>query len=153
NGGIDAMSRSAQPTSEVWGPQALHDSRENKRRFQDSIAANRDQWIRTNDYFYDTLKSALRFVIEPGKRVLEVRCQTGHLLASVDPSEGVGVEIAESLVSVARQNYPDLHFLKAIPEELSLDQNFDYIVFSHIFDTVDILSALERVRDLCADGA
>ena len=148
------MSTSAHPTApEVWGLQALDSSRENKQRFQDSIAPNRDAWIRANRYFYDKLKGLLRFIVEPGKRVLEVRCQTGHLLAAVEPSDAVGVEISETLVSIARENYPNLCFLKAVPEELHMDRQFDYVIFSHIFDTVDIQSALERVRRVCTDQA
>jgi SAM-dependent methyltransferase len=135
----------------AWGPQALESSRGNKEQFQTTIAADRDRWIRANRYFYDKLKGVLRFIIEPGKRVLEVRCQTGHLLAAVEPLQGVGVEISEALVSVAREKHPNLRFLKGVPEELDLDEQFDYIIFNHIFDTVDILRALERVRRICTD--
>ena len=145
--------RTSKESTQVWGLQALRSSWENKQQFQDSIAANRDRWIRANRYFYGKLKGVLRFIIEPGKRVLDVRCQTGHLLAAVEPSQAVGVEISETLVSVARQNYPMLQFLQVVPEELELNQKFDYVIFNHIFDTVDILKALERVRSHCTNQA
>jgi SAM-dependent methyltransferase len=134
---------------ENWGPQALEQIRQARREFQDATAAHREDWIRSNKYFYDSLKRILRFIVEPGKRVLEVRCETGHFLASVMPAYGVGVEIGEEMVEYARRQHPELHFVKSDPEELDLHEKFDYVLFNHIFDTVDILTALERIRQHC----
>jgi SAM-dependent methyltransferase len=142
----------AQPgmrAKESWGPQALEETRAARREFQDSHAAHRDDWIKSNEYFYYSLKHLLQFIVEPGKRVLEVRCETGHILASVMPSYGVGVEIGDAMVEFARQQNPDLHFFRSEPEQLDLQGKFDYIIFNHIFDTVDILSAFERLRQHC----
>jgi hypothetical protein len=135
---------------ENWGPAALDHVREARRRHQESIAARRYEWIRSNGYFYDHLKRAIQFVVEPNKRVLEVRCETGELLASVSPSYGVGVEISGAMVEAARLRHPDLHFVTSDTESLDLGETFDYILFNHIFDTVDILRALERIRRHCA---
>jgi Glycosyl transferase family 2 len=137
------------PLTESWGPRALEEIREARRAFQDAVAPRRDDWVRSNKYFYDGLKRLLQFIVEPGKRVLAVRCQTGQLLASVKPSYGVGVEIGEVMVGFAKQRHPDLHFLQADPEKLSLGEKFDYILFDHIFDTVDILRAFEAIREHC----
>jgi CheY-like chemotaxis protein len=134
---------------ESWGPDALNEVREARRAHQDATAGRRDEWIRSNGYFYDRLKRALQFIVEPHKRVLELRCETGHLLASLIPSYGVGVEISDAMVECARSHYPDLHFVKSDPEALELNETFDYILFNHIFDTVDILRALERIRQHC----
>lgn len=132
-----------------WGPAALDALREARREHQEKIAGRRNDWIRANEYFYEQIKRVLRFVIPPAARVLEVRCQTGHLLAAVQPFYGVGVEISDAMVDIARQEHPDLHFARLDPEDLQLNETFDYILFSHIFDTVDILRALERVRKHC----
>lgn len=135
--------------SPIWGPDALRASREVRRRRQGELAATRDRWVRSNRYYYDRLKRLLRFIVEPSKRVLEIRCQTGHLLAAVEPAYGLGVEISERLVEKAQQNYPQLHFVISDPEDLELDKTFDYVIFSHLFDTVDILEALRRARRVC----
>ena len=138
-------------TTDRWGPQALQEIREARRKFQDANASRRDDWVRSNQYFYNCLKRVLRFIVEPGKRVLDIRCQTGALLESVQPSCGVGVEISDSMVACARQLHPDLHFVQCDPENLALNETFDYILFNHIFDTVDILRAFERIRQHCTD--
>jgi SAM-dependent methyltransferase len=143
------MGRPDTTVSQPWGLGALRASRDARRLHQDQYAANRDRWILSNRYFYDRFKRLLRFIVEPSKRVLEIRCQTGHLLASVEPSYGVGVEISSRLTEVAQGNYPHLRFLTSDPEELQLDETFDYVIFSHIFDTVDVLGALQCARRAC----
>ncbi|HLZ51278.1 MAG TPA: glycosyltransferase [Candidatus Acidoferrum sp.] len=130
----------------AWGPEVLRGVREARRQQQEEIAAKREKYIRTNRYFYDQLKKTLRYIIEPGKRVLELRCETGHLLAAVEPAYGVGVEISDGMVRVAREKNPSLYFVRSELEELELNETFDYIIFSHIFDTVDILRTFERIR-------
>ena len=132
-----------------WGPDALLEVREARSRQQEEIAERRDEYVRANRYFYDRLKRTLQYIVEPGKRVLELRCETGHLLASVKPAFGVGVEISDAMVNVAQQQNPELHFVKCELEELALNETFDYVIFSHIFDTVDILRAFERIRHHC----
>jgi len=132
-----------------WGPSALRQVREARRLQQQSLAPQRSKWIRSNRYFYDRLKRLLRFIIDPQKRVLEVRCETGHLLASLEPARGVGIEISDAMVQTAHSENPQLEFLRSEPEELSLNETFDYILFNHIFDTVDILTAFQRIREHC----
>jgi SAM-dependent methyltransferase len=134
---------------ECWGADALDDVRQARREHQDAIAGRRDEWIRSNSYFYCLLKRVLQFIVEPGKRVLELRCETGHLLASLLPARGVGVEISSAMVECARQQHPHLNFVQSDPEALELNETFDYILFNHIFDTVDILRAFERIRQHC----
>jgi hypothetical protein len=145
---MTATETDTRPT-ESWGPQALEEIRVARRSFQDAIAPNRGKWIHSNEYFYDCLKRVLQLIVEPGKRVLAVRCETGDLLAAVMPGLGVGVEIGDAMVNCASAQHPDLHFVKSEPEDLELAEKFDYILFDHIFDTVDVLRAFERVRQHC----
>ena len=133
----------------AWGIEALHSSREARRRFQDRIAPERDRWIQANRYYYERIKRLLKFIVEPQKRVLELRCQTGDLLAAVQPRYGVGVEISQNLVALAQAKYPAFHFFCADAEEVRLDETFDYILVGQIHDTVDILAALKQVRAHC----
>ena len=67
----------------------------------------------------------------------------------MEPSFGVGVEISQKLVEAARKNHPDLNFVSADPEDLALGEKFDYVILGHLFDTVDILEALNRVYAHC----
>lgn len=132
-----------------WGPEALEEVREARRKQQEEGGGRREKWIRANEYFYGRMKRMLRFIVEPGKRVLDLRCETGHMLAALEPAYGVGVEISDAMVEVARGLHPGLQFVKSDVESLELHETFDYILFNHIFDTVDVLQAFERIREHC----
>lgn len=132
-----------------WGLPALEQVREARRRHQESVAPQRSKWIRANKYFYGRIQRLLQFIVEPAKRVLELRCESGDFLACTKPSQGVGVDISDAMVAQAQAAHPALKFLKSDPEDFDLHETFDYILFDHIFDTVDILHAFERVRAHC----
>jgi SAM-dependent methyltransferase len=134
---------------ECWGPEALEEVRKARRKHQEATAGRREEWIRANQYYYGRMKRLLRFIVEPNKRVLDLRCETGHLLAALEPSYGVGVEISDAMVEVARGLHPELRFVRSDLEALELHETFDYILFSHIFDTVDVLRAFECIRQHC----
>jgi hypothetical protein len=138
----------AQP-DEIWGTAALDARREAIRTHQAHFAKIREHWIKNNAYFYASIQRVLQFIVEPGRRVLNLRCQTGFFLDTLNPSTGIGVEISHEMAEIARQRYPHLEFLTADPEELTLGKSFDYILFSDVNDTVDALKALRRLNSSC----
>src|SRR5690348_259256 len=113
----------------AWGPEALALRNRRNREHQASVAASRPKWIRRNAYYYTCLKRLLRHLVEPGKRVLNIRCQTGFLLDALEPSYGVGVEISQEMVQVASSAQPRFHYHEAFPEDYLPQEKFDYILF------------------------
>src|SRR5438132_8618152 len=138
----------------TWGPVALEKRRERTRNHLAKIAVRRESWIKRNRYYYELLSRLLRFLVEPGKRVLSVRCGTGYHLAAVAPSEGKGVDLCAEIVEIARQRNPAFHFEVVFPDKEEFrqifgpDEKFDYILFNDIGDTVDVLQALRNLRPL-----
>src|SRR5882724_10229828 len=53
----------------------------------------------------------MRFLIPPGKRVLELGCGRGDLLAALRPSYGVGVDFGAKTIAKANELHPDLDFV------------------------------------------
>ena len=137
------------PIAEGWGTDALRTRRESRRKMQEAISSRRDQWIQANRYFYDAVAKLLRYIVEPGRRVLDIRCQTGRLLQCLAPSEGVGVEISDAMIAEARKQHPEFTFVRSEPEDLDLGRTFDYILANYIFETEDIQTGLERIRRHC----
>jgi len=111
----------------------------------DALADNRDQWIDKNQYFYKNDQSYMKFLVGNGQRVLELGCGTGQLLGALNPSYGVGVDLSSSMLSIAKNNYPDLEFIQGDLEDekliASLDGPFDYIILS---DTIGFLDDCEE---------
>jgi hypothetical protein len=66
----------------IWGPAALEQRRQRTREHLAQIAPRREGWITNNRYYYELLARLLRFLVEPQKRVLSVRCDTGNLSLS-----------------------------------------------------------------------
>ncbi|MDT9702410.1 class I SAM-dependent methyltransferase, partial [Streptomyces sp. P17] len=53
----------------------------------------------------------MRFLIPRQKRVLELGCGRGDLLATLEPSPGVGVDFSPGAIERARSQYPHLNFI------------------------------------------
>ncbi len=69
---------------------------------------------------------------QPGERILDLGCGTGHLTAQIAESGArvVGVDQSPEMVLAARAAYPKLKFEVADARELKFDQEFD-AVFSN----------------------
>jgi len=131
-----------------------HSRKQAIRTFFDRLAEERDGWIRRNEFFYASDTDYMRFLIPQGANVLELGCGTGQLLASLDPARGVGLDISEKMIGVARSKYPNLEFHVGDMEDAtviaSLKGPFDAIVLTDTIGMLgDIESTLRLLRRLC----
>ncbi len=151
---MDALTEH-KPKTESWGLPALEQRRERTRNHLAKIASRREIWINRNKYYYDLLSQLLRFLVEPQKKLLSVRCGTGVLLGAVSPRQAKGVDISTEMIQIAQERNPTFNFAVGFPDTeqfLQLfdeDENFDYILFNDIGDTVDVLQAFENLKPLC----
>src|SRR5467141_5261913 len=114
-----------------------------------------DRWREFNAAYREDDRKFMQFLIPPGKRVLELGCGRGDLLAALKPSYGVGVDFGAKTIAKANELHPDLHFVLGDVEDPAtlapIEGPFDYIV---IADTIgmfeDIDGTLRRVHHLCA---
>jgi trans-aconitate 2-methyltransferase len=69
---------------------------------------------------------------QPGERILDLGCGTGHLTAQLAERgvEVVGLDASPSMVASARQNFPRLKFMLGDAQSAIFDQPFD-AVFSN----------------------
>src|ERR1700726_4911689 len=129
-----------------------------KRDLVTHFEANGDElerWRKFNAAYHEDDFKFMRFLIPPGKRVLELGCGRGDLLAALEPSYGVGVDFSASTIAKANALHPDLQFVFGDAEEpdtlASIEGPFDYIVLA---DTIgmfeDIDGTLRLIHHLCA---
>ncbi|MEO5326851.1 MAG: bifunctional class I SAM-dependent methyltransferase/glycosyltransferase family 2 protein [Magnetococcus sp. THC-1_WYH] len=124
------------------------------RSHYDPLAAQREDWIQRNRFFHEDDLRTMRFLIPEGKRVLDLGCGSGRLLAELKPSYGVGVDISPAMIAVARENHPHLHFVEGNLEDPEIlgqwSEPFDFII---LVDTVGMLhdctEVFTRLRSLC----
>ncbi len=129
-----------------FSPDAIQTS-SRKRAFYENAQANaeaRDGWVEKNRAYYEDDLRYMRFIVPSGMRVLDLGCGTGHLLAALEPSEGVGVDMSENMLEIARQKHPHLDFrLGDMEDDAFLDSiegQFDFVILS---DTIGMLDDIE----------
>jgi glycosyltransferase involved in cell wall biosynthesis/SAM-dependent methyltransferase len=144
-------------------------ARERTAAWFDRYAPERARWRDRNRYYYQEIERLARQVIPPGATVLELGCGTGDLLAALRPSLGVGVDLSEEMVRVARARHagqaqpggarvkgPEsgesrLVFLRGDAHALPLGVTFDYVILSDLLGHVDDIQALlEGLHAVCA---
>ncbi len=123
--------------------------------WMDQVAGARDSWLRRNDYFHQEHQRYMQFLIPKNARVLDLGCGTGQLLASLEPSYGVGLDFSAKMIDVARENFPNFTFEMGDAEDLEslahIEGPFDVIVLS---DTIgyfdDCETTLRNLHRLCS---
>ncbi len=87
---------------------------------------------------------------QPGERILDLGCGTGHLAAEIARSGAgvVGVDGSANMVRTASQNFPDITFIQADARSLSFEQPFDAIfsnaVLHWIKEADEVLDSITR---------
>lgn len=100
--------------------------------FYDDLAPTKDHWVNRLGRYRELLASVYQALIPPGHSVLEIGSGRGDLLASLKPARGVGIDVSERMVEVARERHPDLDFFHAAGETFRAGEKFDYIVLSDV---------------------
>jgi ubiquinone/menaquinone biosynthesis C-methylase UbiE len=116
----------------------------------DAVAEKLGTWKSWGGLYHHRLSKIYRFLVTPGQRVLEIGCGTGRLLNDLKPSVGVGVDFSSMMIEIAKNKYPDLHFIQADAHELELDEQFDVIILSDaVNDFWDVQLVFEKLKKLC----
>jgi SAM-dependent methyltransferase len=119
----------------------------------DSLAADRERWVRRNAYYHRQLARTFSFFIPPGRSVLEIGSGIGQLLNALQPARGVGVDISPRMVEAARKRHPDLEFRVDSVERLQLDEKFNYVVLSDLIGFLyDVQGSFENLHRVCSPG-
>jgi len=108
----------------------------------DELAARRVEPKRSTRGYHRLIEAVHRSIVRPGASVLEIGSGNGDLLAAVEPARGLGVDVSEGMVELARSRHPGLRFEQAAGEDVALDESFDYVLLSDLVPYVDDLRAL-----------
>ncbi len=94
--------------------------------------------------YHELVTAVHQAIVQPNASVLEIGSGTGDLLAALEPRRGVGVDVSEGMVELARERHPELRFETEAGEEIELGETFDYVILSDLLPFVDDLLALFR---------
>lgn len=118
----------------------------------DAVAATFDRRRGLGGGYHRRLAQVYRTLIPEGRRVIEIGCGEGDLLASLAPSFGVGIDFSGEMVRRATARHLSLHFIQGDAHDLSdLDGEFDAIVLSDLVNDVwDVQGVLQQLRRFAA---
>ncbi|KPK53731.1 MAG: hypothetical protein AMS22_07025, partial [Thiotrichales bacterium SG8_50] len=115
----------------------------------DHLAPELASWRRRNRYYHVDQARHLQHLVGKKKRVLQLGCGTGDLLAALAPEYGVGIDISPAMIARARAKHPSLHFEEDDATSLLklADQQFDFVILSDLVGYLDdIQRCLDQVR-------
>lgn len=107
----------------------------------DKLAPQRTVWFKKNRYYYNDLIRFFKHNIPDNSSVLEVGCGTGEVLASLNPGRGVGIDISEEMVKIAKEKFSRLEFYRMDAENITLSGKFEYIILS---DTIGYFEDIQK---------
>jgi 2-polyprenyl-3-methyl-5-hydroxy-6-metoxy-1,4-benzoquinol methylase len=102
-------------------------------------------------YYHRALQSIYGHLVTSQASILEIGCGGGDLLASLKPSQGLGIDFCQSIVDQAQRAHPTLEFICADAHELNLQgRTFDFIILSELVnDLWDVQTVLNQVKACC----
>lgn len=115
----------------------------------ENTSVERESWVSYHKYYYNYISNILSFFVEPEKRVLFMKSDTGDLLKAVEPSFGLGLDYSDNIVGIAKSKYPEFQFRKTDFENIHVTEKFDYIlVVNLIEDIVDIYKVFSEIAKI-----
>lgn len=124
---------------------------ERRMKHWDAVAIKSDHWQGMGRWYHRRIEQVYKFIVPPNKSILEIGCGLGNLLASLQPSRGVGVDFSSEMIERAKASYPHLQFIQADAHDLSqIKEIFDVVILSDtINDLWDVQLVLEKIALLC----
>jgi SAM-dependent methyltransferase len=144
----DTPAGTATPAALLSAGRAAAAYQRTRRAHWDALASTSDRRPTWNRGYHDRLAEIYRFLIPPGRRVLELGCGQGDLLAALQPARGVGVDFSGAMVQRAARRHPDLTFVEGDVHRLPLaGSRFEYVVASDLInDLWDVQAVLGELQ-------
>jgi len=137
-------------TSDVPLDPAIDKYRQERLAHWERLAHLQDTSKSLGGYYHHRLSQVYRKLIPPGCRVIEFGSGQGDLLASLNPSYGVGLDFSPEMIRRGELIHPELHFIQVDVHSINLQDKFDYIILSDLLnDAWDVQKVFEQAQHLC----
>jgi SAM-dependent methyltransferase len=103
--------------------------------------------------YRDHLSRIYKRLIPAGKKVLEIGCGFGDLLAAVNPGFGVGIDFSPRMITAAQAKHPELFFFVGDAHTFRLNTTFEVVIFSDLInDLWDVNAFFQNLQHLVTPG-
>jgi ubiquinone/menaquinone biosynthesis C-methylase UbiE len=126
-------------------------SKEQIRTYFRQIAPQWDYWRNRNRFYHYSMRDLIRGMVPPNADVLEFGSGSGDLLADLQTSRGVGLNLAQELTDQAGRKHPHLKFLTVDVDQTASPSQFspNIIVMTNMLDYVhDVWDQMESMAGL-----
>ena len=118
-----------------------------RKQHWDKVATSYYKHANLGNSYHQILKFFFKSVVPANKKVLELGCGEGDLLAALNPSHGVGVDFSPMMIQNARKKHLKLTFIEADIHDFELEGTFDYIIISDLLnDLWDVQKTLNNIK-------
>lgn len=121
------------------------------------IADTYDGLKKKNWYYYDNLKLAFASAIPKELTVLEVGCGTGDILAHLEPAIGVGIDVSEKMIAIAKDKHANkktLNFFASDIADFDTAMKFDFIIMADVVEHLDdVDKSISKLVSLMKDDS
>jgi SAM-dependent methyltransferase len=119
----------------------------------EALADEYPQLKQRNAYYNDRLRDFCRAIVPPGRKVLDIGCGRGDVLAAVTPSQGLGLDLSARMVERASSDHPGLEFRVGAIEKFAGDASYDAALLVNTLEyTYDVGQVLESAHSALRDG-
>ncbi len=124
---------------------------ENSEQHFDHIADDYDYWKNHNRYYYQTLFKLYGDFIPKGSNVVEIGCGTGDIISRLEPRSGLGIDVSDEMIRIARKKHADKPTIKFERADISQSKelfNADFVFLADVLEHVNDLPVF--LNDLSA---
>ena len=123
----------------------------------DHVADSYDFWKQKNFYYYNALKALCRSFVPKGSVVTEIGCGTGDILAALEPSCGLGIDVSPQMIEIAKKKYASNATLSfEVGDVCTTQKKIDapFIIMTDVLEHVgDSAKCMENLSRLVAPSA
>lgn len=106
-----------------------------------------------NRYYHEWLARWCRSLLPAGRKVLDVGCGRGDLLAAVHPREGHGLDLSPHMVEHARRDHPGQRFSATSIEDWQPDGSYDAALCVNVLEYAwDVGAVLDKIHAALRDN-
>jgi ubiquinone/menaquinone biosynthesis C-methylase UbiE len=134
----------------------LNPTAEKVRDFYNRNAGRVDLSRERNASYYRELERVFRSVVLPGQKVLDIGCGNGDLMAALQVSEGVGIDLSDEMIRIAegKNSMPGLRFIAGDAQDRrllsSLNTRFDAVILRNVITEMhDVQAVFEAIHEVC----
>jgi SAM-dependent methyltransferase len=119
----------------------------------EALAGQYAELKQRNSYYNGRLIEWCRSLVPPGRKLVDVGCGRGDVLAALAPSDGLGIDLSPAMIREAKQSYPSWDFRVQAVEDFEGDESYDVALLINTLEYMyDVGRVLDRIHAALRDG-